>query len=206
MKALMAADVLRAYPNHNKPFHIFTDASDYQLGACIIQEGKPVAYYSKKLNSAQMNYVTIDKELLCVIATLRKFCSVLLGAELHVHKDHRNILSIGDSSQRRLCWISYVDEYGPEYHYVEGPRNVIADTFSRLLHSNVSSSLVGKKAAYVESNSESGNRNESSHSLLMDDLVERKRKGDQQNTENVPKQYRMNKTNPSCCLTLLIPL
>jgi hypothetical protein len=94
---------------------------------------------------------------------------MLLGAELHVHTDHKNILSIGDSSQQRLCWISYVDEYGPELHYVEGPCNVIADTFSRLLRSNVSSPLVGKKAAYVDSNSESGNRNESSHSLLMDD-------------------------------------
>jgi hypothetical protein len=113
MKALMATDVLCAYPGHNKPFHIFTDASDYQLGACVMQEGKPVAYYSKKLNSAQM-YATIDKELLCVVATLQEFCSMLPGAELHVHTDHKNILSIGDSSQQLLCWISYIDEYGPE--------------------------------------------------------------------------------------------
>jgi hypothetical protein len=52
---------------------------------------------------------------------------------------------------------------------VEGPHNVIADTFSRLLRSDVSSPLVGTKAANVGSNSESNNRNVSSHSLLMDD-------------------------------------
>ncbi len=110
-------------------------------------EGKPVAYYSKKLNSAQINYATIDKELLCVIATQREFCSMLLAAELHVHTDQKIL----------------------ELHHVDGPCNVITDTFSRLLHSYVSSPLVGKKAANVVSNSESNSRNESSHSSLMDD-------------------------------------
>jgi hypothetical protein len=89
---------------------------------------------------------------------------MLLGAELNVHADHKNILSIGDSSQRCLCWISYVDEYKLELHYVEGPRNVIADTLSRLLCSNMSSPLVGKKAANVVSDSES-NKTEMSHHI-----------------------------------------
>ena len=94
MKALMAADVMCAYPDHNKPYHIYTDASNYQLGACIMQDERPVAYYSKKLNSAQMNYAMIDKELLCVVATLREFHSMLFGAESYIHSDHRNILKL----------------------------------------------------------------------------------------------------------------
>ena len=48
----------------------------------------------------------------------------------------------------RLHWISYVDEYGPTLHYIEGPRNVIADTFSRLSRKDVPSALVGKKVAH----------------------------------------------------------
>jgi hypothetical protein len=71
---------------------------------------------------------------------------MLLCAELHVPTDQKIL----------------------ELHHVEDPHNVIADSFSRLLHSYVSSPSVGKKAANVVSNLESNNRNESSHSLLMD--------------------------------------
>jgi len=75
-----------------------------------------------------------------------------------VSSAHRNLLNVGNSSERRLRWISYVDEYGPTLHYVEGPLNVIAVTLSRLSRNDIdidSSALVGKKAASVVSDSES---------------------------------------------------
>ncbi len=124
-----------------------------------------VAYYSRKLISAQRNYATIDKQPLCVVATLREFRSMLLGAGLHIYTNHKNILHVGDLSERQLRWISYVDEYGPNLHYIEGPRNVITDTFSRLSCKDVLSTLVGKKAAHSVSNSEL----EPLYSSLIDD-------------------------------------
>jgi hypothetical protein len=73
MHLLIAADALAAYPNHNKRCDVYTDASDFQLGACIIQEGRLVAYFLQKLTKSQQNYTTMEKEMLSIVATLKKF-------------------------------------------------------------------------------------------------------------------------------------
>ncbi len=96
MKALMAADILCAYPNHNKSFHIYIRMHPI---INLVHALCRMTYYSKKLNHALMNYATIEKELLCVIAKLCEFRSMLLGAELHIHTDHKNILNVGDLSE-----------------------------------------------------------------------------------------------------------
>jgi RNase H-like domain found in reverse transcriptase len=56
-KKISAREVMLAYPDFNKPFKIHTDASHYQLGAVISPNGKPIAFYSQKLNPAQTWYI-----------------------------------------------------------------------------------------------------------------------------------------------------
>jgi hypothetical protein len=73
MRLLTAANALSVYPDHNKWLDIYTDASDFQLGSCIIQEGRPAAYFSCKLTKSQQNYTTMEEEMLSIVATLEEF-------------------------------------------------------------------------------------------------------------------------------------
>jgi hypothetical protein len=81
----MACDVMLAYPNFNKEFVIHMDASHTQLSAMISQDGKPIAFFSRKLNGAQTQYTTTERELLSIIETLKEFHLILLGMKIVVN-------------------------------------------------------------------------------------------------------------------------
>jgi hypothetical protein len=87
--AAISRQVTLSYPDFSKPFHIHTDASKVQLGGVISQSHKPLAFYSRKLNHAQLNYSTIEQELLSIVEILREFRDILLGHEIVIFTDHK---------------------------------------------------------------------------------------------------------------------
>ena len=133
LKSIMAADCLNAYPDYNQPFEINTDASDYQLGAAIIENGRPVAYWSRSLQPTQQKYTTTEKELLAIILCLKEYEKILYGAkQIKVFTDHKNLTFNTLSVKRVIRRRTYIDQFGVDLSYIEGKKNVLADCFSRL--------------------------------------------------------------------------
>ena len=71
MKEILVSNCLNAYPDYDKTFHIYNDASKYQLGPAIIQNRCPIAYYTMKLSTAQEDYTTTEIELLYIVLCLK---------------------------------------------------------------------------------------------------------------------------------------
>jgi len=132
VKRVISKETLLAFPDFSKEFHIFTDASKYQLGAVIMQDDKPLAFYSRKMTGAQKRYPTGEQELLSIVETLKEFRNILLGQRVIIHTDHKNIVYGNLSNDRIARWRLLLEEYGPEYVHVSGKDNIVADALSRM--------------------------------------------------------------------------
>ena len=91
-----------AFPDNSKLFHVHTNASDFQLGGVILQEGHPITFYSQKINPAQKNYMTGEREMLSIVETLQEYRNILLGYDITVYTNHKN----NTNSQTLLLFIA----------------------------------------------------------------------------------------------------
>jgi hypothetical protein len=100
----------------------------------LLQEGHPVAFESRKLNDAELNYQTTEKEMLAVVHALRVWRCYLEGAEFIVYTDHVSntyFQTHPNLSRRQARWSEFLQRFGAfEWKYRKGSKNV-ADALSR---------------------------------------------------------------------------
>jgi hypothetical protein len=132
--ALARAPVLKN-PDFSKPFELWTDASTHGIGSVLMQEGRPIAYESRKLSSAEFNYTTTEQELLAVVHSLKVFRPYIQSKfQTQIFTDHRALewlLSKQDVSRREARWLEEISRYNLKLSYIPGRTNV-ADPISRV--------------------------------------------------------------------------
>jgi hypothetical protein len=141
IKAIVCREVLLSYPDINKPFHVYTDAIHHQLGAVISQDNRPIAFFSRKLQPAQVRYTTTERELLSNIETLKEFQNVLVAQQIVVHTDHQNLSHKNFNTEHVMRWHLIIEEFRPTMIYIKGPKSIVADTLSHLKMTSNTESL-----------------------------------------------------------------
>uniref|UniRef100_A0A453NRI9 Reverse transcriptase n=1 Tax=Aegilops tauschii subsp. strangulata TaxID=200361 RepID=A0A453NRI9_AEGTS len=143
-KALTTAPIL-ALPNFSLPFVLETDASGKGIGAVLMQQGRPIAYYSSSLCPRNAAPSTYEKEALAILEALKKWRHYLLGNELIIKTDQQSLKFITDQKitegvQHKL--MMKLLEFNFKIQYKKGSENRVADALSRLLPSCFAMSAV----------------------------------------------------------------
>ena len=138
LKSRLASKPILMPPDFSKPFAIAVDASDLAIGANLFQtvDGieHPVCYYSKRLNSHQQNYATVEKEAFALISAVRVF-NIYFGTHpVTVYSDHsplQFLKKMSNHNQKLLRWSLELQEYNLEILHRPGCKNLIPDILSR---------------------------------------------------------------------------
>lgn len=138
-ECLMKAPILQ-YPDFEKPFILFTDASGTGLGAVLSQKDdenreRVIAYASRSLNKAERNYGITDQECLAVIWAVKYFEQYLGLLPFQVVTDHSALKYLQTAKMptgRRARWIMYLQQFEFEIIHRPGKDNKNADALSRI--------------------------------------------------------------------------
>ena len=94
-----------------------------------------VYYSSRTLNDSQLNYTTIEKEMLAVVFTCDKFKSYMIGSKFIIYTDHvaiRYLFAKKDAKCHMIRWILLLQEFDLEIWDKMGSQNVVVDHLARL--------------------------------------------------------------------------
>uniref|UniRef100_A0A2N9HEF3 Reverse transcriptase domain-containing protein n=1 Tax=Fagus sylvatica TaxID=28930 RepID=A0A2N9HEF3_FAGSY len=105
---------LLVLPNFAKTFEIECDASGIGIGAVLMQEGRPVAYFSEKLSGAALNYPTYDKEIYALVRALENWQHYLWPKEFVIHTDHESLKHLKGQqrlNRRHAKWVEFIETF-----------------------------------------------------------------------------------------------
>ena len=134
-KILSTTPVLKYFDPGAMPTLHF-DASMHGLGACLMQDGHPVAYASRSLTATEVQYAQIEKELLVIVFGMEKFETYLYGRKVLVESDHKPLEAIFKKSllnapKRLQRMLLRLQRYEFEVSYKKGTSLLMADPLSR---------------------------------------------------------------------------
>lgn len=139
LKEKLISPPILQYPDYKKEFILTTDASKYAIGSVLAQGelGKelPVAYASRVLNKAEINYSVIEKEMLAIVWSVLHYRPYLFNRHFTVVTDHKPLsqaLSLKDPTGRIGRWRLKLVDYSFDIKYKKGSLNVVADPLSRI--------------------------------------------------------------------------
>ena len=137
LKETLTTSPVLALPDFDKPFVLISDASVVGTGAVLLQDDRPIAYTSRKLTPAEVNYSTTEQELLGVVTALREWRCYCEGAKsLTVVTDHNPLTYLRSQptlSRRLARWELELRDFHFEWEYRKGRTNM-ADPLSRSPH------------------------------------------------------------------------
>ena len=129
---------LLVYPNCNKPYTLYTDASLSCVGACLTQkcdgDEKPIYYLSHKLSMSQCKWSTVEKEAYAIHFALSKLDYYLHNAQFVIKTDHKPLKYLLESpmtNKKIQLWALSMSGYNCTIEYIEGSTNTCADLLSR---------------------------------------------------------------------------
>ena len=120
------------------PVFLYTDASDYGIGAYLYQlvDGveHPIQFISKAFDKTQLRWATGEKEAFAIFYSIKKLRPLIRDIKFTLRTDHKNLTYIKEhASPKVMRWKLELLEYNFDIEHVAGVKNEVADSFSRLL-------------------------------------------------------------------------